>query len=81
MTTLRSGQIAKDYSQQTLATSEEMHVQAIDDEEQPGADEIQAEAELRVLQVDAAGNGMRLDRYLAEQVPEFSRSYLQQLIE
>ena len=81
MTTLRSGQIAKDYSQQTLATSEEMQVQAIDDEEQPGADEVQAEAELRVLQVDAAGNGMRLDRYLAEQVPEFSRSYLQQLIE
>ena len=81
MTTLRSGQIAKDYSQQTLATSEEMQVQAIDDEEQPGADEVQAEAELRVLQVDAAGNGMRLDRYLAEQVSEFSRSYLQQLIE
>ena len=58
MTTLRSGQIAKDYSQQTLATSEEMQVQAIDDEEQPGADEIQAEADRLI-----AEQGVRPDRY------------------
>jgi 23S rRNA pseudouridine1911/1915/1917 synthase len=31
--------------------------------------------------VDAAQHGQRLDRALAAQVPEFSRSYLQQLIE
>lgn len=39
-----------------------------------------AEAELRTFLVDASGHGQRLDRVLAMQVPEFSRSYLQQLI-
>jgi len=38
------------------------------------------EGELRAFVVDAAGHGQRLDRVLAMQVPEFSRSYLQQLI-
>jgi len=37
--------------------------------------------ELRAWQVDARLHGLRLDRALAGQVPEFSRSYLQQLIE
>ena len=39
------------------------------------------EAELREWVVDEAQHGMRLDRTLAELIPEFSRSYLQQLIE
>ena len=45
------------------------------------ADEADAEAEIRVLQFGAGQHGERLDRALAELVPEFSRSYLQQLIE
>lgn len=39
------------------------------------------EAELRPLEVPAALHGERLDRVLAGLVPEFSRSYLQQLVE
>jgi 23S rRNA pseudouridine1911/1915/1917 synthase len=37
-------------------------------------------AELRQIEVNAAQHGARLDRALAELVPEFSRSYLQQLL-
>ena len=39
-----------------------------------------AEVEWRQVSVPAAGHGARLDRALADIVPEFSRSYLQQLI-
>jgi len=39
-----------------------------------------AAAELRQLEINAAQHGARLDRALAELVPEFSRSYLQQLL-
>jgi 23S rRNA pseudouridine1911/1915/1917 synthase len=39
------------------------------------------EAELREFGIGAASHGERLDRALAACVPEFSRSYLQQLIE
>jgi 23S rRNA pseudouridine1911/1915/1917 synthase len=39
------------------------------------------DAELRPFTVEAAQHGERLDRALAALVPEFSRSYLQQLIE
>jgi 23S rRNA pseudouridine1911/1915/1917 synthase len=39
------------------------------------------DAELRPFVIDAAHHGERLDRALAALVPEFSRSYLQQLIE
>jgi 23S rRNA pseudouridine1911/1915/1917 synthase len=39
-----------------------------------------AEVEWRQVSVPAAGHGARLDRALADMVPEFSRSYLQQLI-
>jgi 23S rRNA pseudouridine1911/1915/1917 synthase len=42
--------------------------------------EAAAPAELRSLAVPAALHGERLDRALAELVPEFSRSYLQQLV-
>jgi 23S rRNA pseudouridine1911/1915/1917 synthase len=44
--------------------------------EEPGA-----EVETRGFLIDAAMHGERLDRALAHLVPEFSRSYLQQLIE
>jgi 23S rRNA pseudouridine1911/1915/1917 synthase len=39
------------------------------------------EVESRQMEVPADGHGQRLDRVLAALVPEFSRSYLQQLIE
>lgn len=39
-----------------------------------------ADAELRAWQIDASLHGERLDRAMATLVPEFSRSYLQQLI-
>ena len=40
-----------------------------------------AEVEWRQLSVSAAQHGVRLDRALVDAAPEFSRSYLQQLIE
>ena len=40
-----------------------------------------AESDVRAFTVDAALHGQRLDRALAALVPEFSRSYLQQLVE
>ena len=43
--------------------------------------EAQAEVEVRQLVFSATHHGMRLDRALVDLVPEFSRSYLQQLIE
>ncbi len=39
-----------------------------------------SDSELRAFTVPASGHGERLDRVLAAQVPEFSRSYLQQLV-
>jgi 23S rRNA pseudouridine1911/1915/1917 synthase len=39
------------------------------------------DAELRPFAIDAGHHGQRLDRALADLAPEFSRSYLQQLIE
>jgi 23S rRNA pseudouridine1911/1915/1917 synthase len=53
-------------------------------DEQQGLDESAEagpEAELREFSIGAASHGERLDRALAACVPEFSRSYLQQLIE
>ncbi|MDB5894122.1 MAG: pseudouridine synthase, partial [Rhodoferax sp.] len=38
-------------------------------------------SETRALRIGEAQHGMRLDRALVDLVPEFSRSYLQQLIE
>lgn len=43
--------------------------------------EVVPEAELREVTVSNANHGARLDRALAEAVPELSRSYLQQLIQ
>lgn len=45
------------------------------------AEEPGPESDIRQLQVDAAHHGERLDKVLALGVPEFSRSYLQQLLE
>ena len=39
-----------------------------------------AEPEIRMLQIDLPQHGQRMDRALAEKIPEFSRSYLQQLL-
>jgi 23S rRNA pseudouridine1911/1915/1917 synthase len=47
-----------------------------EDGEEPGP-----ESDIRVLQVSAAQHGERLDKALAASVTEFSRSYLQQLLE
>lgn len=44
-------------------------------------EELGPEADIRVLQVGAAQHGERLDKALAQGVAEFSRSYLQQLLE
>ncbi|MFT4191123.1 MAG: RluA family pseudouridine synthase [Comamonas sp.] len=43
--------------------------------------ELSEAVEYRSLVIPAGGHGMRLDRALAEGLPEFSRSYLQQLVE
>lgn len=47
----------------------------LDDVEDP------VNSEVRQVIVPVAGHGQRIDRALADAVPEFSRSYLQQLIE
>ena len=39
-----------------------------------------AEPEIRMLEIDLPQHGQRMDRALAEKIPEFSRSYLQQLL-
>ncbi len=49
-------------------------------EAEEGAD-IAEPSELRPFAIGPAGHGQRLDRALAALVPEFSRSYLQQMIE
>lgn len=43
-------------------------------------EDLPADSEIREVQVNASLHGLRLDKALAEGVPEFSRSYLQQLI-
>ena len=50
------------------------------DDFEPDADEAQ-EVERRTAEVDAAGHGERLDRWLTGIAPEFSRNHLQALIE
>lgn len=51
------------------------------DEDLDDSTDSSTEAELREWVVGEAQHGARLDRTLAELIPEFSRSYLQQLIE
>jgi 23S rRNA pseudouridine1911/1915/1917 synthase len=50
-------------------------------DELDGASVLEPQAEQRTLLFLPAHHGMRLDRALVELVPEFSRNYLQQLIE
>ena len=57
----------------------------LDDEDTPDPQALSQQpdvdgAELREVMASAAQHGMRLDKALAELVPEFSRSYLQQLL-
>lgn len=52
-----------------------------DNEEAPERSETGSDLELRHLVFGAAQHGLRLDHALVELVPEFSRSYLQQLID
>jgi 23S rRNA pseudouridine1911/1915/1917 synthase len=52
-----------------------------DEDEALDAADAGPDAELRPFVIDAAHHGDRLDRALAALAPEFSRSYLQQLIE
>lgn len=59
-----------------LIISGGLEIEDFDDQ----ADEV-SEVELRPLVFGALQHGSRLDRALVELVPEFSRSYLQQLIE
>jgi 23S rRNA pseudouridine1911/1915/1917 synthase len=61
--------------QQTIISADPV-IEDFDD----AADE-SAEVEVRPWLISAAQHGLRLDRALSELVPEFSRSYLQQLIE
>ncbi len=49
----------------------------VDEDAATGPDE----AERRAAQVEAAGHGERLDRWLTQLAPEFSRNHLQSLIE
>lgn len=48
--------------------------------EEPGQSAADAAIELREVAASAAQHNLRLDKALAELVPEFSRSYLQQLL-
>jgi len=54
---------------------------ALEGDELEQVAELLPELELRSLDFSVAHHGMRLDRALVDLVPEFSRSYLQQLIE
>ena len=56
------------------------HVSPIFQEEADEADDTPDSLEVRRLAIASAHHGERLDRALAQQVPEFSRSYLQQLV-
>lgn len=60
------------------ATAEVDALLATDDGE--GIEVVAAPAEVREVAVPQALHGQRLDKVLAELVPEFSRSYLQQLL-
>ena len=69
-----------DSEQSKLIISGAVAANGLSDEAQDEGDG-SAEMELRQVEVPADSHGSRLDRALAGIVPEFSRSYLQQLIE
>ena len=60
-----------------IISTKELSPDIADDSFQGAADN---EVELREVRVPLEGHGARLDRVLADIVPEFSRSYLQQMI-
>jgi 23S rRNA pseudouridine1911/1915/1917 synthase len=64
-----------------LKKSEQIISSEVVDPEIDGALDADTEVELRAWTIAQAQHGWRLDRALAASVPEFSRSYLQQLIE
>ncbi|MFX7862408.1 hypothetical protein ABTK41_20225, partial [Acinetobacter baumannii] len=55
----------------------------LDDPEDEAGEVVEGESapERRAAEVDAAGHGERLDRWLTGLAPEFSRNHLQSLIE
>lgn len=59
---------------------ERAFVSSVLQEDLDEADDTPASIEVRRLAIVSAHHGERLDRALAQQVPEFSRSYLQQLV-
>lgn len=63
-----------------ISTDSNTHEPLASQQEGESASEV-SEEEVRTCQVPMALHGQRLDRALAQLVPEFSRSYLQQLIE
>ncbi|MGP1628373.1 MAG: pseudouridine synthase, partial [Giesbergeria sp.] len=65
-----------------MAASAQESVLALDAQEEDFGDaqEVQASPELRALTVGLSEHGARLDKALVQLVPEFSRSYLQQLL-
>jgi 23S rRNA pseudouridine1911/1915/1917 synthase len=69
-----------DSEQSKLIISAAAAPESVPDEAQEEGDTT-AEMELRQVTVPASSHGSRLDRALAAIVPEFSRTYLQQLIE
>lgn len=44
-------------------------------------DDVEAQTETRALEVTPHAHGERIDKFLAQQCPEFSRAYFQQLLE
>lgn len=69
-----------DSEQSKLIISGAVAANSLSDEAQEEVDS-SAELELRRVMVPIGSHGARLDRALADIVPEFSRNYLQQLIE
>ena len=64
-----------------MKNSELIISSALDSEDLEDRADIEPDAELRRLVFGEAQHGQRLDRALVELVPEFSRNYLQQLID
>ena len=69
-----------DSEQSKLIISADFEANSLSDDSQEDVDS-SAEVELRRVEVPVESHGSRLDKALAGIVPEFSRNYLQQLIE
>ena len=64
-----------------MKNSDQIISSALESDEFEDRSDTGAELELRPLVFGAAQHGQRLDLALVDLVPEFSRSYLQQLID